>query len=693
MKQLLSVFNTDSINRYGFRFSVEALMRSLWKEHDVGIPMLFGHDSLRPIGWTYPIAVHFEPGLTRLAGLGMLIENDEDAEHFSRQMRNLFNSAAEGYKAEIDYLMELLQQHLNGKEKLLFSKECLVLVEYGLCVRTFPDLFSSKDDDGLIQLNELTPIGPGVFKIDEFAVFAHSFFRRSLSKVNSLNSPFLKRLQDIKNDLISVKIALDPDMIGLASTYQEYEELQYWWGPKFDDNLASIPAGVTHYEADEAGRVFSGISSTQFWWQSRDDMHIFEAEELRDTPSIAIDEGKFGCRYVHSIVQESSKNVTHFDGAVRVYQTEKMIERLNVDIAHSGRHTEYTKLWRIDGMIPIPLWKELLCDYFRDNRLVGEYLGAVEDESSDSYLPDRVKPVSLVSRYVPYSMRQGDGIRIALSYHFFEDFTVERKVVPLDKASASSGTDNLDIVDSWVVELKKLLNRLGCVLVIPDDIYLISHKDFYVNLPLIVHNKNGLPENLHKTLEGIESLITGFRIKGFDQVVAYTIGFPVEGKELRVSVLGHIEDLGEWLSNPLSTPPVETQDEIYDWAEKVSAHLQAQYPVVYDNPPIFETLMHSGVLLAQRKQVDNKFNIEYEMTDKGLMYKFRIPDDEMHLKSAIEKGYLTPALAYLKLESKCIKCGRPYRVCDCSKLLDIGVAEEVTEVRVAFPFWTDRPLQ
>ena len=47
-----------------------------------------------------------------------------------------------------------------------------------------------------------------------------------------------------------------------------------------------------------------------------------------------------------------------------------MIERLETDISKSGKKSNYQKLWRIDGEIEISVWKELLNDYFRDNRLV-----------------------------------------------------------------------------------------------------------------------------------------------------------------------------------------------------------------------------------------------------------------------------------------------------------------------------------
>jgi hypothetical protein len=276
-------------------------------------------------------------------------------------------------KPEIEKLRSTLSPYLQGQE-IAFRAECVAFVEPGLTSRVFSDVLVVQDKDGLIPLNHLTPIGPGVFQVDSLVLFAHLFFRRSLSRLNSLNAPFLERIQSFAGDQVDIRIAVDPDMVGLASTYRERGELEYWWGPKFDDNLASIPTGVTHHEAREYERLFHGISGTQFWWQSRRGEHILEVEELRDIPSVSANSAQYGCRYAHSIVQETTGQIVHFDGAVRMYSEGQMIERLMVDIAHSGRHTQYTKLWRVDGVIAIPVWKRLLSDYFRDNHLIGEYL-------------------------------------------------------------------------------------------------------------------------------------------------------------------------------------------------------------------------------------------------------------------------------------------------------------------------------
>jgi hypothetical protein len=686
MKQLLCVLNSDSLNRNGQRFTVRQLISALWREHDVGMPLLISHDFQRAIGWQYPFAIHFEPGLTRLSGLGLMVDNKEESQQLSDALVSYVAEIAAHRDTEIVELRAFLGNHLTGNEKILCAKESLALIDSGLCTRVFPEVFQHVDKDGLVPLKQLDPIGPGVFRIGNLTLFAHNFFRRSFSRMNTLNSPFLERIQNITDDNVSVRIAVDPDVVGLASAYSGYQELEYWWGPKFSDNLSDIPVGVSHHEAEETDRIFHGISGSQFWWQSRDGKHIFEAEELRNIPTSIGEGARYGCRYVHSIVDEKSSRIDHLDGAVRVYPEEKMIERLELGISQAGKHTEYTKLWRLDGIVPISLWKSLVSDYFRDNRLIGEYFGATE-EFEYAFSSERD---SQIQKLVPYSMSAGDGVRIALSFHDYKnEVQAERSVVSLDSFTLEAG--DVRYVESWTLEFEKTLSRMGESLFISDEIQFLTCKDFYINFPLIVHKKDSRPEIVPKTIEAFRLLIRALRAKGYDQVASYSIAFALDDKETRISVLGHINDLEGWLSEPLSVPPA-SREGLFAWTERVAEYLRLKYPEASNKPSLAETLMPSGVLLIRRQSLAENIDVQYEQTDRGLMYGLQIPDNEQSLRECVEKGEIIPATAFLKVESKCTKCQQAYRSCSCSKMLDGGVTEEIIEAKFIRPFWTDRPI-
>ena len=117
MKRIVNVVNTDSINLYGSRFSVGALYDGLFEECFKGVPILMAHDSSRIIGWSRLFSLYFEPGLTRLVGIGELAENDDDF----KQLRSLYlhhlHRPFEGCQTEINELTGELQKHLSGQEK------------------------------------------------------------------------------------------------------------------------------------------------------------------------------------------------------------------------------------------------------------------------------------------------------------------------------------------------------------------------------------------------------------------------------------------------------------------------------------------------------------------------------------------------------------------------------------------------
>lgn len=69
----------------------------------------------------------------------------------------------------------------------------------------------------------------------------------------------MQRLQNLHNSELQVQIALDIDLIGLFGTEQAELEYQYWWGPKFNEDLSSIPYGVTKHNNEHYDNVFTNL--------------------------------------------------------------------------------------------------------------------------------------------------------------------------------------------------------------------------------------------------------------------------------------------------------------------------------------------------------------------------------------------------------------------------------------------------
>jgi hypothetical protein len=408
MRTCVAVIASDGVNLKNMRADTGSLYTAIQGSFARGLPQLISHDRHRLAGWIVPSALHFAPGLTRLLANVYMPETAQDKEivlrfasdHFAAELAEI----PEQSRRELEALLE---SKLSGNESA-WNVGAHALKSADLARRCFPEIFALEDKDGLVPMKNLEMIRPGVFQVDELCVFAHPFLRRSESAVNQFNAELLETLDGLKgSDSARARVHLDPDMVGLAKTAPFPLELDYWYGPKFNDDLGAIASGVTVHSADETQRFYHELSRTEFWWQrrrndllDRNEM-ILEAEELRDAESGA-GHDKFRCRYVHSVIDEVSGRIEHLDGAIRAYDDAEILSRLGVNLMHAERKTDYKKLWRVDGDLDLHHWKTLIHNFFRGNPLIAEYFGqptgsqnvpaSVTEEQESSGRLDRLVP-------------------------------------------------------------------------------------------------------------------------------------------------------------------------------------------------------------------------------------------------------------------------------------------------------------
>jgi len=424
MLEFSGVGLTDEINLYGHKFSIEGMYSSyedIWEE---GIPSFLNHDHRKHLGWTKLSGLYLEPHKAYLMNSIMIGESEAERSKLQKlSYQQLYDKRVVSQQSKYDELKEKLGGLLSTE-----SKPCWVnAVSYydvGIVQRAIPNISASLMK-GLMPLSKINYIQPGVYEKDGWLLFAHQYFRRGLSYLNTLNEPFLDLLQKC-DEKTNPRIALDFNCIGLLGTQSRELEYSYWWGPKFNDDLSKIPYGVTAYKNDHYDGLLSDILQTEFGWYRQDGIQTFECEEVTDIANIEIKGNeKYGCRFTHSMINADTGLPTHLDGAIRAYTTDEMISRLDLDIKHSGRHTEYTKLWRIDGDIEIGLWKSLITNYYRDNMQVGEYFGGV-DSKLDLRHTRRDNALSAPSvfslkSFIPVNMDAKDGLRISVKCAPVED--------------------------------------------------------------------------------------------------------------------------------------------------------------------------------------------------------------------------------------------------------------------------------
>jgi hypothetical protein len=149
--------------------------------------------------------------------------------------------------------------------------------------------------------------------------------------------------------------------------------------------------------------------------------------------------------------------------------------------------------------------------------------------------------------------------------------------------------------------------------------------------------------------------------------------------------------LAKWLESPLSFPPIKS-DELHEWSENVAEYMNNTFTKKIDRPRIFKVLMTSGILLVNRKRIESQdFRITYSGEDQRLNFQLTFDKSNKNLIDNLFSEGIKPSVGLLIEESKCTNCGQPYEKCECSKMLDADVAQEIIKA-LPFLFWTDRPI-
>jgi hypothetical protein len=694
MRERLAIFNSDEVNSQGIVMPVSVLASALEQRWFLGTPMHRSHDRHRVDGWSRPLGLHLEPGLARLTGICGFPETQREADDLEAATRRHHAlNLAEYVQPHLNALRERLGDALDGTE-VPVHLEAAALQSKGLASRMFPRLFVQADKDGLILLRLLEPIAPGVFRHGELLLFASHFLRRSLSRLNTLNEPFLSRLQPLAdNEGLTVKIRLDHDTVGLASTFQQPLEFAHWWGPRFDDDLQSIPIGLTRHQANEMQLFFSGIHHTEFWWHAQNGLKTIECEEVLDIPSLGVGSDVYGSRYVHSILDEQTDLPMHLDGAIRMYSEDAMIARLDENLIHAGRHSDYTKLWRVDGQIPIAVWKELICHHFRDNELVGEYLGGSDDQGLA--IPEVIAPsASPMDRIAPCSMAAGDGVRVSVAYHLADDEDTGTAEVELISRDTWGSADNRQAyVEADSYEPVKLLRQQGVHVEVPKDALRLAFEDTVINMSLLMHRGLKAVENARRTMNVFRSLCDAWVNRSDDRNVSFIIGVEYEDRKIYFSFAGHVIDL-QIVLNSLEKPIPASPHDVGEWAARIRNLLTGRFPASNDRPPIRRMMQRTGILQFDREMINTDWYRPVPDGNGDLAgYEFAIPQTQTDLIQLMKSNQMFYAPLHVIYSSTCTGCQNEYIDCDCSKYTNIDVGQSVTEYESVGLFWTNRPAR
>lgn len=545
------------------------------------------------------------------------------------------------------------------------------------------------DKSGLVFLDDLLKdfdyVGCGIFKskTSPFCIFCHQYFKRNLSLLNSYNTYFIDEFIKLnKQNEITLRIAIDRNLIGLSKTIKGVLEFDYWWGPKFNDDISNLPNGVTRYESNNDQKFFSSVLGMEFWWKSDGDEKTLEIEEIREKPSLGVGKTSFGCRYIHSIYNTGANNFIHFDGAVRMYSEEQIIERWDNSINKSDKDTAYTKIFRIDGKLELADWKKLCILYYKGNPLIFEYFGAKEEYDNLKNSTIDI-PVNRYSQIIPYKINPEDGIRIAASYFEKQDDyqAFERKVINPDTIQFRNG-EITQVLEYDVIEIEKHIKRSGGSLEYPDKVSFIKPFDFYTNYPIILHGSCNTKQLLKTTLE---AYLFVFEIQNtkLNKTIALTVAWEMEAFEVRLSVFGKSSEIVKWL-NENKNIPVDYQS-FREWLQRQRKWIYERYE--YRQNDFLHLLQQDGMFFIRRSTINPEMIRFPDENDHN--YLEIVAKDDDKLAALMQEKKIFPSQLALINKVTCTKTGEDYLTSNTSKYFDEGVKMAIEKMDLLGFFWTD----
>lgn len=690
---MLVVALTNQVTKNGLLFPTSVLEVAYRQSYEYGVmPSFISHDFCRPYGVTFAVGMLVNPVDIKLI-FDVREYPDENFSLFEEIKNSHFNktifNVPEKSKSK---LINFAKDKFSKEDAFFITGECDRIVQPNIAAELFPSFFTGADEDktALVNSKNLHPIAPGLYKVGEYVLFAHKFFRRNCSQFNNLNLEFLSLFQNyFNNDGLEVQIRLDRDSIGIfRESILTPLELEYWWGPSFSNDLPEIKNGITKHGAPKNLMFFHGIHSTDFFWHEQNGIKTFECEELRDTESLGISNHEYACRYVHSIAVLNKDEFCHLDGAVRLYDEEKYIERIDCnDMSKAEKNAKYIKLWRIDPAensketLKLQDWKNLICHYYRDNHLPGEYLGGADPKRDVIKKNDANQSSHTQNPHIfllPTNMTVQDGVMLLISYRKKPEVRDESvKTIPIDYLS-DKNNNCWGVIELSALDLIKILrNTYDDFEFYPERYKYNAIEDMDISYPLIAFSGNDAVNNANKLTGILISLFSHLQETYPDRFIALNISILYQDQNILFAFSGHIVNLLILFKEEFHFP--EKSEDLADWMEQ---HIQKKLAVHFkdanisiDNEP---SIQASGELYFNRQLLPKEY-YQFHSSEDGF-YKIQLSKELEPLTDLIERKEIFLVPDSIVSELHCMNCGSDYLICNCINSIIEGKGISVNKI-------------
>lgn len=657
MQNYKGIFMTDQKGADGLSFSTGVLFDAVYAGSKESTPTCLTHDSHRMIGWSMVHGLYIAPDMDCVMGNTYIAENKEDLNQLTEFRKVWINNqvAVPWNKYGKSFQEELLRAGVLPVENEVILHYCsIVMLGYdGIVGKAFPDLLKIKDKYGQIKLRELEKdfdyLGAGVFKDkkSDLAIMLHPYLRKSLSRLNNYNIEFLEAFFAYRNSKdVDLEVTIDEDFIGYAPSFLMPSEFEHIYGAPFDDDVSKINTGPARYDNTPEDHQYYQSLRTEYNWKWEGGEFTFEMEDLNDFSMPGALNKEYGCYYVHSQYDFNNQVFKHFDGAVREYDEAEMLERLDLKLKETGKDKKYTKLFRMDGKIPIQEWKFLIMKYTYGLPSVYEYFG-----QQRPVIPiGKEEPKPAIYNYVPYKLNEDDGIRLYIAYKSAED--TDGRIRWIDSCDVLTTSENKkhDVIEEKAKDLIDHLNENGAAIKEKEGCLYIDAGDNYANIPVIAHgNKDSLEDDVNQTWQGICSYVDKAASGAPFMTYAFTLAWPMKGRMVQFSFAGNVKELNTWMKN---TPklPVGYED-FRKWIEKQSELIHK----VWAGVKSFERdkmINDDGILYFKRRNIMH--DIDASQIVRNEDGSLTIKTENKELNALLESGLVF--ICSNRLDGKCVCC-------------------------------------
>lgn len=262
------------------------------------------------------------------------------------------------------------------------------------------------DKEGLTNLEHLlkgikeNPFLVGIIPKGNFMLLASHFFRRGYDEATNFTPNFIPLFWHHRSESYNRSILLDMNRVRIDVDRFGYFERDTWYGAKFNKVISKIPDGNVKlcppcdHPEDRISPHFGYTYSLDFKWTTKDGIKSFQLEEFKTEKIKVIRDNKsvHPVRYIHAEFDMHTNAFRHFDGALHFYSPNEYIARKDSDFNYNTKNeyqikTDSTKLFKINGQIPVETWVELTSHFLYGNPLIFEYFEGKYPEYITNMLP------------------------------------------------------------------------------------------------------------------------------------------------------------------------------------------------------------------------------------------------------------------------------------------------------------------